>query len=264
MRDMVQINSWRRWRLGLAMACLAGFAAMPLSSIAQPPKDAGQSIDDALLEDLDNELLEGVGDLKKPAREKPAADKPLDGKPADDAGDPRPPLDAAIDGEDVGMPSADRDPLGYISQEMRQVERLIAEQEKRPHAEELQRRIVDDLARLIDQAEKQRQQQSSSSQNQNQQQTAKRQSPKQSQQQSQKGPGKDSSQPASDSTDRLGRAEQVRPDPELLRGLMKDAWGHLPERDREQMKQMAPERFLPQYELMIERYYRRLAEERSP
>jgi hypothetical protein len=30
------------------------------------------------------------------------------------------------------------------------------------------------------------------------------------------------------------------------------------------MRQSAPEKFVPQYELLIERYYRRLAEERSP
>jgi hypothetical protein len=44
---------------------------------------------------------------------------------------------------------------------------------------------------------------------------------------------------------------------------MKDTWGHLPARAREQMLQNPPERFLPQYELMIERYYKRLAEQQT-
>ena len=44
--------------------------------------------------------------------------------------------------------------------------------------------------------------------------------------------------------------------------MMKDSWGHLPPRVREQMLQNTPEQFLPQYELMIEKYYQRLAEER--
>ena len=44
---------------------------------------------------------------------------------------------------------------------------------------------------------------------------------------------------------------------------MKDSWGHLPAKTREQMLQNSPERFLPQYELMIEKYYKRLAEEQS-
>ncbi len=255
MRPILRFASDRHWLRLVALASLVlPLASQPGIAIAQTPRDAARSVDDALLEDLDNELLEGAGDLKKPAKKKPAAGSE----------DERPPIDAAIDGEDVGMPSPEEDPLGFISQEMRQVERLISEKPKRAHAQELQRRIVDDLAQLIEQAEKQQQQQSSSSKNQSQQQTAKRQSPKQSQQPGkQSTSGQDSNQPASDSSDRLGKAEQVRPDPELLRGMMKDAWGHLPERDREQMQQMAPERFLPQYELLIERYYRRLAEERS-
>ena len=45
---------------------------------------------------------------------------------------------------------------------------------------------------------------------------------------------------------------------------MKDAWGHLPQHAREQMLQNSPERFLPQYELLIEQYYKRLAEEQRP
>ena len=62
-------------------------------------------------------------------------------------------------------------------------------------------------------------------------------------------PGKDSNKPAQDSTDRLGKAEDGRPDPELIKGMMKDTWGHLPPQAREQMLQNSPERFLPQYEL---------------
>jgi len=49
----------------------------------------------------------------------------------------------------------------------------------------------------------------------------------------------------------------------LVKSLLKDSWGHLPAHAREQMLQNSPEQFLPQYELMIERYYRRLAEEQK-
>ncbi len=38
-------------------------------------------------------------------------------------------------------------------------------------------------------------------------------------------------------------------------------WGHLPERVRDQMHSGLGEEFLPQYELLIEAYYQRLAEE---
>ncbi len=165
-------------------------------------------------------------------------------------------------GEDGDWPNPDTDPLAYISREMQLVEELIADRQKRAGAEQVQDRIVEDLAKLIEQAEQQAQQQSSA-QNKNQQQTAKRKSVQQPKSPGAASAGRQSNKPAADSSNRLGRAEAARPDPELLRGLMKEAWGHLPQREREQMMQMSPERFLPQYELLIERYYRRLAEERS-
>ena len=57
------------------------------------------ALDEALLKDLDNELLDGAGDLKCPANKPKSAD---DAAPGD-----VPP----IDGEDIGMPSEDADPL---------------------------------------------------------------------------------------------------------------------------------------------------------
>src|SRR5690606_19721470 len=114
-----------------------------------------------------------------------------------------------------------------------------SEQGRESGAEQVQTRIVENLAKLIEQAEQQQQsQQQSSAKNKNQQQTAQRQQvqqPKKSGGKPGSGQGEESNKPAADSTDRLGKAKQVRPDPELLRGLMKEAWGHLPAREREQM-----------------------------
>ena len=45
--------------------------------------------------------------------------------------------------------------------------------------------------------------------------------------------------------------------------MVKDLWGHLPERSREQMLQSFSDEFLPKYELEIEQYYRRLSEEQG-
>lgn len=236
------------------LAVLIAFAifAPPACAADPPAEEPAKSVDDALLEDLDNELLDGI-DLKD-KKTKPATGK-SDRAPADGNDS------SAADG-----PDPNKDPLGYISQEMRDAEASIPERRKQALTQALQQRIVDNLAQLIEQAEQQQAQQQQSSQKSSQeQQSAKRQSVKQPEQQAGKpSSGKDSQNPAQDSSNRMGQAQQVRPDPELLRGLMKDAWGHLPEREREQMRQMAPEKFLPQYELLIERYYRRLAEERSP
>jgi hypothetical protein len=250
------------------VACLAVLLALGLSAhsaVAQDRAKPGQerqaqaksespkkSLDNALLEDLDNELLEGLDALK----DRPPADKP-DGNSAGEQ-----PLEKPLEGEDVGAAGADDDPLGYISQEMRLAEELIPQRGKRNHTEAVQQRILEDLGKLIEQAQKQRAQQQSSSSKQ-QQQTAKRRPVQQPKSSTGQKPGQTSNQPAADSTDRLGQAERARPDPELFKGLLKDSWGNLPQREREQMMQMSPERFLPQYELLIERYYRRLSEERS-
>jgi hypothetical protein len=232
-------------------ACRSPVAAEEPKS--DPPaaaeKSAGRSVDDALLDDLDNELLEGLGDLKKKPERKPAAEGAPDEMPLEEP-----------DGEDVGMPSAEDDPLGHISQQMRRAEGLIPQREKRAQAEQVHRQIVADLAKLIEQAEPRRARQQSAN-NRRQQETARRQSIDQPKGSSD--PNKTSTNPAADNTNRLGQAEAARPDPELFKGLLKDTWGNLPERDREQMLQSSRERFLPQYELLIERYYRRLAEERT-
>jgi hypothetical protein len=61
------------------------------------------------------------------------------------------------------------------------------------------------------------------------------------------------SQPQSDARTELADRDE----------LVKRLWGHLPERAREQMLQSYSGEFLPQYELELEKYYRRLAEEQD-
>ena len=74
-------------------------------------------------------------------------------------------------------------------------------------------------------------------------------------------------------TSKLAKDSTTRPDhpasneAELLamRNALKDVWGHLPPKLREQMQSgsFAFEQFLPKYEHLIEAYYTRLAEERK-
>lgn len=236
-----------------ALSCVTNaFAAepdpVPPPDETPPAKQSSDpsSLDDALLKGLDNELLEGAREMRKPSQPKEGG-KPKATDPDSEAIDDTQPIEAD-------------DPLVHISQEMRQVEEYLQQAARRGHAEQLQRRIVDDLARLIDQAEQQKSQNASSSKQQKSKSTQERkgqQQPKQAQGKS----GKDSNKPAEDSSNRLGKAEAARPDPELFKRMLKDTWGHLPARDREQMLQTTPDKFLPQYELLIEKYYRRLAEE---
>ncbi len=229
----------------------------PRSKSATDKRSESQSLDDALLKDLDNELLEGAGALRD--RPKPKPQSPNPAASDKDADVPPPPAEAA--GEDIGMPSEDADPLARIGHKMRSLEGLIPRPADQERAEQLQKGIVEDLRKLIEEAQRRSAQQSAAQKSKRDQQTAKRQNVKQPGQQ--RSAGKASNKPAADSTDRLGKAEAARPDPEMLKGLMKDAWGRLPEHAREQMLQNSPERFLPQYELLIERYYKRLAEQQS-
>jgi hypothetical protein len=145
---------------------------------------------------------------------------------------------------------------------MRSIEQLMPKSGSRAHAETLQQRVVEDLARLIEQAEAQRaRQQSSSQKNKSSSSSRQRSAVKQPKPGAAGQSSQESNQSAKDSTDRLGEAKTARPDAETLKGMMKDSWGHLPPKAREQMLQNSPERFLPQYELLIEKYYQRLAEE---
>jgi hypothetical protein len=213
------------------------------------PAQSSPSLDDELLKDLDNELLEGAGS----AKDKPMPAKGKDGA-AKESAEP-----GAAEAIDDTMPAEDDDPLVRVSENMRTAEELIPQTTRKAHAQALQDRVIDDLSRLIEQAESQQSQQKSKGGKSKQQQTKERQQVKQAQQ-SKGNSGKDSNKPAEDSTNRLSNAQAARPDPEAFRALLKDTWGHLPARDREQVLQNSPDKFLPQYELMIERYYKRLAE----
>jgi hypothetical protein len=223
-------------------------AAAPVKKPDRP------ALEDALLKDFDNELLEGAGDLKRRPKTNPPGDDLLDEKKT-----PKP-SDA---GEDISAAARDDDPLVRISEAMRSVESLLSKPAQRESPEPIQRQILSDLAKLIEQAEKQcAAQQPSSGKGAKSQQVTKRQSAKQSKPSA--GMGKPSTKPAQDSTDRLRQTEAARVDPAAVKGMLKDSWGNLPPKAREQLLQNSPEQFLPQYELMIERYYKRLAEEQNP
>ncbi|HEY2894473.1 MAG TPA: hypothetical protein VGJ16_09685 [Pirellulales bacterium] len=250
-----------RTRCGASLLAIAALAACFSSSWTcvrgeefptkeQRTKAASRAAsDDALLKDLDNELLEGAGDLTGPKPKKPDDTKP---KSSDS------------DEEDAtGMPAVDQDPLTSIGERMRSVETLIPEHARRREAESLQTGIVDDLRQLIEQAQQQRAKQQAAAGGKDKNKSNRRKGVQPPKPTLTGNPGKDSRQPGKEGAQSLGKNETERPDPKAMQGLMKDTWGHLPARAREQMLQNPPERFLPQYELMIERYYKRLAEQQT-
>ena len=48
-----------------------------------------------------------------------------------------------------------------------------------------------------------------------------------------------------------------------MRTVLKQLWGELPQRQREQMLEPPVEEFLPKYEQQIEEYFRRLSEDKT-
>ncbi len=208
-----------------------------------------KSLDQQLLDDLEGDLLEGLDDLslEDEVEKAKGSDDPLDDALLDQLGD----------GEDIGE---EGDPLTKIANRMRAVEELIAEQETAEKTQRIQQQIVAELTEMIQLVKKQ----------------CDCQSPKQQQPQAGKpkpgskpGPQKKGNQPgnqagnkaSSESQMRDGEAEDAQVQREELEQMLKEVWGHLPVRVREQMQNAASEQFLSKYEALIEKYYERLTED---
>lgn len=263
---------------------LATLFVLPVQGLAAPKFERGARQSDLLTDGLDGLLgeLPGIEETApgesaeppaqegRPSTEPPSQDLPRwlpDTNSLDKLleqgmqGDATPNFDPRSMGEDVGRPQG-QSPLTGIHAAMQQAKQLVQQQESLPQAQATQEQIVADLQRLIDQLEKQQSQSSKSKdqkkkKQQKSQRTAAKKPGKQSKQGQKPAAGK---QAARESTVRLGSADAAdgQPSPDEL---MKQAWGSLPERVREQMLQSASDEFLPKYREEIERYFERLAEE---
>jgi hypothetical protein len=258
-------RSWPRrprWtRSGLTVFVVVSIAAaLPLAASAQSPRKTAKSpaaqpgAGEQLLNSVDDLLLD---DLKIPAKSQDAssqAAKPA-ALPADGAADLDPELLEQLGaGEDLGQPSEDL--LVTIGRRMRLAENLMGRQVTSEETQRVQRQILQDLERLIEETKKQR----SGGQ-------AAVPSPAKPgvkpSGKSRAGSGENTgvSQPAKESTDRTEGA--ASDDEQLTRRelLLKQMWGHLPPKIRDQMQTATVEQFLPKYERLIEAYYSRLVEE---
>jgi TolA-binding protein len=233
----------------------------PIRLAAKPAAQNAAAEPGGSASDLDSQLLEGTGPVKPPASKPPAATPP--------AGKPAAPQGAAPEATQQAPPPAEHsmseeNPLARIAEQMQTVQRRL-EALKASDAEtsELQGQIVAEMTELIKQLEKQQSSQQSASSQQKAPSSAKeRQTVRQPSADPKNGKA-DDRRPAKESNERTGKGERVPPTTDELRGLMKDVWGQLPAREREQMLQSPPEQFLPKYELLLEKYYKRLAEEQK-
>jgi len=157
--------------------------------------------------------------------------------------------------------SEEENPLLEIARQMRQVEGLIAETQSGPKTQKLQGEIVARLQELIEQAARAASQPKPADTKTPG--TAQRKPVGQPQQKPGAKPGQ-TAKPAKDPRQRQGGPEARRAgDVGEVLDVLKQRWGELPQRAREQMLQLLPrEEFLPKYELLIEQYYKRLAEEK--
>jgi len=218
--------------------------AKPVVSKTSEVSDSSISTDAELFKDLDNELLEGVGEA--PAGKQRTADAASD-LPAEEAG------------EDIG--AKEQDPLTRVGKQMRAAESLIEQRRPAEGTERLQQKIIDELAQIIAQVEEQQKKATSAE-------TKSKASAQRKQVKQPAGAGGEpgenaSNKPARDSSAQSRKDHVERPDMDRMQGLMKDLWGQLPAKAREQMLQSSPDQFLPKYEIQIEKYYKRLAEEQK-
>ena len=162
-------------------------------------------------------------------------------------------------GEDI-HPDKQSDSLQKIGQQMQQVARWISQNQTAKRTLQLQQNILLDLNALIEQARQQKQPSGSG--------TAQpsaarpRQAVAQPPQPAFSGSPGENPHPQQSSELLTGDHD---PNPKINLGdmeyLMKEIWGQLPPRIREQLLHSRTDQFLPQYEQIIADYFRRLAEQ---
>jgi hypothetical protein len=226
------------------------------NSIAAEPDSSNA----AGVESLGNELLE---DLSPEAFGPPSS--PPDEENAPAANRTTDPAAIRFDdlGEDIGQTSGPLS-LARVRTDMRDAAVLLGNPQAASDVPTLegagaaQQQVITQLDQLIAELSKQCQGQCNSSGG----------SPK-PQSNAQKKPGSTPSSvtvrgqtAARDSSDRLGAGSAKPATDDDVESTVKQLWGHLPARTREQMLQSFSEEFLPKYEAEIEEYYRRLSEEK--
>lgn len=238
------------FKLLVAFACLA-----PLVAVAAPSPGVG-NLGDSLLDDDWAKALSPAQEDDHPGAGWLPTGEQLDQLLREGAEE--------ATGEDLG-----ESPLASVVDGMRRAERLIGDDGK--PATQAQREVVTQLDRLIAQMEKQCQGGAcnKSGSQENKRQASKRSQPKEGEgdkpsesQQASNQPSKKATQANTSGATAIGGAPPtgVNQTPDEL---IKQAWGHLPERMREQMLQGSGGEFLPEYRDELQQYFRRLAERSS-
>lgn len=159
-------------------------------------------------------------------------------------------------------------PIEPIIEEMKRAGQLIQNQQTGQETQNAQQQVVKNLEALISQLESAAPQPSSNSSSNNQD-KQKQDKQKQSGQQQKQGMKQQQQQqdqlsqgPAKQSSDRNEQGRVTSGNPGGGTAYMKDAWGHLPPAMRQKLLNIYTEKFLPQYEDQVRRYYEALSEKK--
>ena len=231
-------------------ACLSVLSAalhLRAADESNPPEGKGtSSLDELLLEGLSEEPENNAADAKQTPSSADAS-SPLDHDLLRDLAD-------ETDSEQTSINGASRDPLIAIGRQMRSVESRLAQQKLDDQTKQLQQKILDDLAALMQECKKQCQGGGGKPGS----------KPGKSGSGSQGGAspaGQPPSDTARNSTDKLRDRQTERDGKGALVNAMKESWGNLPEHARSHLRNAQIDSFLPKYELMLEKYFRRLSED---
>lgn len=230
-------------------AALSLLFVMAQAAASAPAVGGTESLGGQLLDDLTPNIRQQPA---TPPRDEP---KNAEAAPRNPQPQVQPPRFDDL-GEDIGQPTGPLS-LARIGQNMQQAVALLGEPAAIGRAGQVQQQVVSQLDKLIAELSKQCQGCRKGGQSP---QPSQRSQPKPGKSGSTAGRGKAA---ARDSNDRLDRANAQPVDKGDIDELVKQLWGHLPERSREQMLQSFSDEFLPKYELEIEQYYRRLSEEQE-
>jgi len=155
-------------------------------------------------------------------------------------------------------------PVEPIIEEMKRAGKLIENHQTGKETQKLQQQVVQNLEALIRQIEsapKTSMQQQNP--NEKQQPDHKKKSQQQKSEAGQKNVPQPSQGPARQSSERKEEGQATVGRLDSRNAYIKDAWGHLPPAMRQQLLNIYTEKFLPQYENQVRRYYEALAEQKK-
>lgn len=155
-------------------------------------------------------------------------------------------------------------PVEPIIEEMRRAGKLIENKQTGRETQQIQQQVVQNLEALIRQIETAPQNPSPRpSPNNNQKPDDKKNSGKQKGGQGEQSSQQVSQGPARKSSERNEQGLVTTGDLANRNAYIKDAWGHLPPAMRQKLLNIYTEKFLPQYEDQVRRYYEALAEKKK-